>query len=183
MTSTPEAHRTHEQRTRVLEGAFRRLTGLLYDTSVTRARMEAEVAPHLAEGVTFKDPWQTGVGKDAYRTGMAGFHAMFRFDFDVRQLNVTLAPDGRTGRAMVDGVMHLKQLGPIFTYPLRTILTFAFAVADPDSPEHFLVTEHEEMWSLGDMIEAVPLLGRIYSQRFRPAFAKGFLIASRVASR
>ena len=183
MNSTIKSQDTQEQRARVLEEAFRRLTGLLYDTSVTRERMEAEVAPILAEGVTFKDPWQTGVGKDAYRLGMAGFHAMFRFDFEIHQLNVSLAPDGRTGRAMVDGVMQLKQLEPIFTYSLRTILTFAFTIAAPDSPEQFLVTEHEEMWSLGDMIEALPLVGRIYSQLFRPAFAKGFLAASRIASR
>jgi hypothetical protein len=183
MTSATELQLSHLQRVRTLEEAFHRLTKLLYDTSITREQMESEVVPHLSADVTFKDPWQRGVGKDAYRLGMAGFHAMFRFDFEVHQLNVSLAPDGRTGRTIVDGVMQLRQLGPRFTYPLRTILTFTFTVADPDQPAQFLVAAHEEMWSLADMIEAVPVLGRIYAQLFRPTFAKGFLIASRIASR
>jgi hypothetical protein len=33
------------------------------------------------------------------------------------------------------------------------------------------------------MIEALPLVGRIYAGAFRPAFARGFLVASRLASR
>jgi hypothetical protein len=168
---------------RALELAFRKLTITLYDTEVPVDRMEAAIGPHLADDVTFKDPWQTGVGKAAYRLGMAGFHSMFRFTFEITQACVTLDHEGSSGRAIVDGVMHLNQIQPVFSYPLRTILTYQFELPNPADPESFLVHAHEEMWSLGDMIEAVPFLGKFYSRFFRPAFAKGFLAASKIASR
>ena len=37
----------------------------------------------------------------------------------------------------------------------HTYHTYEFTLADPARPEQFLVHKHEEMWSLGDMIEAV----------------------------
>ena len=114
---------------------------------------------------------------------MAGFHAMFRFVFEFHQVNVQLNARGDGGRAIVDGVMQLKQFSWLYTYPLRTLLAYDFVIPDPAQPERFLITTHEEMWSLGDMIQAIPLVGRFYSDVFRPAFARGFLVASRVASR
>jgi hypothetical protein len=178
-----QIEQTRARSVRALELKFRQLTSTLYDTSNSAARMEAEVAPFLADDITFVDPWQTESGKAAYRLGMAGFHAMFRFDFTLTQCCVTLDEAGKSGRAIVDGVMHLNQIEPLFSYPLRTILTFEFELLDPDRPEQLLIHRHEEMWSLGDMIEAVPFLGKFYSRFFRPAFAKGFLAASKLASR
>ncbi|HEY4223798.1 MAG TPA: hypothetical protein VGO62_20720, partial [Myxococcota bacterium] len=42
------------------------------------------------------------------------------------------------------------------------------------------VAAHEELWSFGDMIAALPLLGAAYARAFRPLFARAFLLASRV---
>jgi hypothetical protein len=167
-----------------LEAKFRHLTDLLYDTSVPSQRLEAEVLPLLDAGVTFKDPWQIGVGRDKYAVGMKGFHAMFDFRFEFHQVSVSLDAQGGNGRALVDGVMHLGQRRR-FSYPLRTILRYDFAlVTQAGATEPLLqVTTHEEMWSLGDMIEALPLVGRLYAGAFRPAFASGFLLVSRLASR
>jgi hypothetical protein len=171
------------EKVRLLEEEFRRISATLYDTSIPASRLDTEVAPWLAEAVTFTDPWQTGTGKTSYRLGMAGFHAMFRFTFDFLQVNVQLNEYGDGGRALVDGVMQLKQFSWLYTYPLRTFLRYDFVIPNPADPTHFLITAHEEMWSVGDMIQAVPLIGSVYSHVFRPAFARGFLAASQVASR
>lgn len=184
--AAPAGHRTKAgaEQVHTLEERFRELTDLLYDTSVPADRLEAEVLPHLAEDVTFKDPWQSGRGKEAYRLGMKGFHALFRFRFDFLQVGVQLNPAGDGGRAIVDGTMQLQQLGWLYTYPLRTMLVYDFALAPPESataPGHVLITAHEELWSFGDMIEALPLVGRVYRGLFRPAFARGFLAVSRFA--
>jgi hypothetical protein len=170
---------------RELEARFRHLTGLLYDTRVAPQRLEEEVLPHLAEEVTFKDPWQVASGRDRYAVGMKGFHAMFDFRFEFHQVCVSLDAPASSGRALVDGVMHLRQSSRVFTYPLRTILRYDFTLAPPaeGTAPRLRITAHEEMWSLGDMIEALPLVGRIYAGAFRPAFARGFLAASRLASR
>jgi hypothetical protein len=182
------ADETHPQRQaliRELEARFRHLTGLLYDTRVPPQRLEEEVLPHLAEEVTFKDPWQVASGRDRYAVGMKGFHAMFDFRFEFHQVCVSLDAQASGGRALVDGVMHLRQSSRVFTYPLRTILRYDFTLessAEATGPV-VQITAHEEMWSLGDMIEALPLVGRIYAGAFRPAFARGFLVASRLASR
>ncbi len=181
------ADETHPQRQaliRELEARLRHLTGLLYDTRVPPRRLEEEVLPHLAEEVTFKDPWQVASGRDRYAVGMKGFHAMFDFRFEFHQVSVSLDAQGSGGRALVDGVMHLWQSSRAFTYPLRTILRYDFTLASPAgaTDARLQITAHEEMWSLGDMIEALPLVGRIYAGAFRPAFARGFLVASRLAS-
>jgi hypothetical protein len=167
-----------------LEARFRHLTDLLYDTTVSPQRLEEEVLPLLDAGVTFKDPWQIGVGRDKYVVGMKGFHAMFDFRFEFHQVSVSLDAQATSGRALVDGVMHLWQ-SRRFSYPLRTILRYDFTLASAAGATAPLlqVTTHEEMWSLGDMIEALPLVGRLYAGAFRPAFARGFLVASRLASR
>jgi hypothetical protein len=39
------------------------------------------------------------------------------------------------------------------------------------------------MWSLGDMIQAVPGLGWFYEHVFRRAFSRGFLAASALSLR
>lgn len=169
-----------------LEERFRHLTHVLYDTSVPPAHVDEEIREYLDEQVRFVDPWQSEAGLKKYRLGLAGFHSMFKFHFEIFQLNVTLDEAGKSGRCIVDGVMYLKQLHPVHTYPLRTILTYAFDVTDPGSakkPVRFKIRHHEEMWSYGDMIAAVPLVGWVYSKLFRPAFARGFLAASYVSSR
>jgi hypothetical protein len=170
---------------RELEARFRQLTDLLYDTRIPPERLEAEVLPHLAEEVTFKDPWQAASGREKYAVGMKGFHAMFDFCFEFHQVSVSLDALASGGRALVDGVMHLRQSSRVFSYPLRTILRYDFILASPAGAAGpvLQVTAHEEMWSLGDMIEALPLVGRLYAGAFRPAFARGFLAASRLASR
>jgi hypothetical protein len=179
---------THLQRAALihdLETRFRRLTDVLYDTRVPPHRLVEEVLPFLAEAVTFKDPWQSSGGRSRYALGMKGFHDLFDFRFEFHQVSVSLDERGTGGRALVDGVMHLRQSSRFLTYPLRTILRYDFTLSSPadTSSASLRVVAHEEMWSLGDMIEALPLVGRIYTRAFRPAFARGFLAASRLAAR
>jgi hypothetical protein len=162
-----------------LERHFRRMTELLYDTRVPAHVLDEEVVPFLAEDVTFTDPWQRGSGRETYRRGAAGFHCMFSFDFDIFQLNVQLDEGHQRGRAIVDGTMNLKQLRWLYTYPLRTILVYDFTLVG-NRP---LVHAHEEMWSLGDMIDAIPGVGRFYTSVFRRAFSYGFLAASALCRR
>ncbi|MFL5358170.1 hypothetical protein [Archangium sp.] len=171
---------------RQLEERFRWLTELLYDTRVPSHVLDEELLPYLAEHVRFTDPWQQGEGRETYRRGAAGFHCMFSFDFDIFQLNVQLEEGGTGGRAIVDGVMNLKQFSWLYTYPLRTILVYDFtlvssAVSGGDVKP--LVHAHEEMWSLGDMIAAVPGVGRLYTSVFRKGFSHGFLAASALCRR
>lgn len=168
-----------------LEARFRRLTELLYDTRVPAQVLEEEVLPFIAEDVTFIDPWQRGTGRENYRKGAAGFHCMFRFDFDIIQLHVQLEEGHQRGRAIVDGVMNLKQLSWLYTYPLRTILVYDFTLASRPAPGEDvrpLIHAHEEMWSFGDMIAAVPGVSWLY-KHFREGFSHGFLAASALCCR
>jgi hypothetical protein len=167
-----------------LEERFRRMTLLLYDTSVPARVLDEEVVPFLAEDVSFTDPWQRGAGRETYRRGAVGFHCMFSFDFDIHQLNVQLEEGHEKGRAIVDGVMNLKQFSWLYTYPLRTILVFDFTlVRTPEGDVRPLVHTHEEMWSFGDMIAAVPGVGWVYTKLFRKGFSYGFLAASAICRR
>lgn len=169
-----------------LEERFRWLTVALYDTSVPPAQVDAAIRPYLDDAVRFVDPWQTEAGVGKYRLGLAGFHTLFRFHFELYQLAVTLDADGRRGRCIADGVMHLKQFAPLLTYPLRTILTYDFTVQDAGDatrPVAFRIHRHEELWSVGDMLAAVPVTGWVYAKLFRPAFARGFLAASWLSAR
>ncbi|WNG50614.1 hypothetical protein F0U60_45680 [Archangium minus] len=169
-----------------LEERFRRITELLYDTRVPADVLDEEVLPFLAEDVSFTDPWQRGAGRETYRRGAAGFHCMFSFDFDITQLNVQLEEGGLKGRAIVDGVMNLKQFSWLYTYPLRTILVYDFTLLAPTSPGGDfkpLIHAHEEMWSFGDMIAAVPGVGWVYKNLFRRGFSYGFLAASALCRR
>ena len=168
-----------------LEAHFKRLIHALYDTDVPAPEVDAQVRPWLDEHVSFVDPWQHGVGLAKYRLGLAGFHTLFKFHFELAQLNVSLDPVSGQGRALADGIMQLKLLEPIHVYPLRTILVFDFVVTDPGvtGEVKFLIKTHEEMWSFADMIAALPALGWVYRQLFRPGFARGFLAASWLSAR
>ena len=180
-TEQAPASRGSAQRSLIpqLEERFRQLTHLLYDTRVPEHVLDEQLAPFLGEDVRFIDPWQTGAGRDTYRRGAAGFHCMLRFDFDITQLNVQLDEGQRKGRAIVDGVMNLRQFSWLYTYPLRTILVYDFTLeASEGGALRPVIHKHEEMWSLGDMIEAVPGVGWVYAKLFRPAFSRGFLAAS-----
>jgi hypothetical protein len=169
---------------RTLEERFRRLSLILYDTSVEPARADAEVAPMLDENVRFTDPWQQASGRAKYRLGAVGFHAMFRFALEIAQVSVQLSEDGASGRAIVDGVMNLRPLGPLFTYPLRTILVYDFALSGGQaSNPGVLIRAHEEMWSVADMLAALPVAGWLYRRVFRPGFSRGFLAASWLSAR
>ena len=169
-----------------LEQHFKRLTHALYDTDVPAPEVDAQVRPYLDEHVSFVDPWQHGVGLANYRLGLAGFHTMLKFHFELAQVSVKYEPSTRSGRALVDGVMQLKLLAPLYVFPLRTILAFDFVVDDEGGdgrPVKFTIRVHEEMWSFADMIAALPLLGPAYRKLFRPAFAAGFLKASFLTAR
>ena len=155
-----------------LEARFREITRLLYDTRVPRALLRERVHPHLAPHVTFVDPWVIVHGKRAFVDGLAGFHCIIYFDFEIFQVAVHLDEHGERGRAMVDGVMNLRQLR-FYTYPLRTILVYDFTLF-PDGV--LLIEKLEELWSYGDMIANAPLLvGRFYNRVFRPAAGRFFL--------
>jgi hypothetical protein len=159
-----------------IEERLRELTLLMYDTSVPIPVLEERVIPYLAPDVEFVDPWLVSRGKDRFVTGLRGFHCVIRFDFDISQLSVSLdAPNGRA-RALVDGVMNLRQV-PFYTYPLRTILVYELALTAGLQIERL-----EEMWSFGDMIANAPfLVGRLYRGVFRPAAGAFFAAAFRLS--
>ena len=165
----------------MFEDDFRRITLLLYDSTVPTSRLDAELVPYLDPQIRFTDPWQQGHGLTSYRLGAAGFHSMFRFDFEVKQVGVTVDEAQRRGRAMVDGVMNLKMLAPFYTYPLRTLLTYEFQLTG--GTPAFRISDHEEMWTFGDMLEAIPGAGWAYKKYFRRAFGYAFLGASYLSAR
>lgn len=165
---------------------FRRISEVLYDTSLPSPEVDAEIRPFLDEKVTFLDPWQHEMGVEKYRLGLAGFHTLFRFHFELHQIGVQLDEKGKRGRAFVEGVMHLKQFERVFTFPLRTILVYHFLVTDPGKAGRepkFLIQRHEEMWSFADLIAGVPGIGWIYTKLFRRGFAYAFLGASWLSAR
>jgi hypothetical protein len=148
-----------------MEDRFRELTLLMYDTSVPIPVLEERVLPYLAPDIEFLDPWVDVHGKRTVEIGLRGFHCVIRFDFDIFQIAVTMNDRGDGGRAIVDGVMNLRQL-VFYTYPLRTILVFDFTLRDGEIQVHRL----EEMWSFGDMIANAPLfIGRLYTRLYRPS--------------
>lgn len=145
-----------------LERRFTELTHLLYDTGVTLDVLDERVLPAIADDVEFVDPWVHVRGKRPFTAGLRGFHCVIRFDFTIHQLTVDIDEDGRRGRALVDGIMNLRQL-VVYTYPLRTILVYEFSLAgDPPRP---MIHRIEEMWSLGDLVANLPVIGRIYDSR------------------
>jgi len=158
-----------------IEDQIRELTLLMYDTRVALPVLEQRVLPRLAPGVIFEDPWLRARGRDRFRIGLRGFHCVIRFDFEIFQLAVEMNPRGDGGRALVDGVMNLRQLG-FYTYPLRTILVYDFdGTADGEGLQ---ITRLEEMWSFGDMIASAPLfVGWLYQDVLRPAAGHFFTAA------
>lgn len=155
-----------------LSDRFRELTLLLYDTNVSLKSLAARVYPYLAPDIEFKDPLAITRGERLFKVGLRGFHCVIHFDFDIAQLDVQLNDLGDGGRVLVDGIMNLRQLY-FYTYPLRTLLVYDFVMArsrdslgdrlgDRGGPS-FQITRLEEMWSLGDLVENVPLIGRLYS--------------------
>jgi len=166
-----------------LAATFGRLSERLYDTSVPMSVVDEEVTPYLDANVTFTDPWQHGEGIDRYRLGLAGFHSMLRFTLELKQVSVTVDAERANGRAIVDAVMHLKPITFLPSYPLRTILTYVFRLVPGDETHPFRITAHEEMWSLGDMLAAVPGLRTLYGQVFRRGFTYAFLGASYLSAR
>lgn len=80
---------------------------------------------------------------------LLGFHNMMHFDWETYQIGVKLnAPDGATGRCIVDGMMWLKQFSWIYTFPLRSIIVYDFRVLQADGPDgpKFEIFRQEEMW-------------------------------------
>jgi hypothetical protein len=55
-----------------LEQQFDTINKLLYNTSVSNDDLETLVMPHIADDITFTDPWQEGGNKNMYRIGMKG---------------------------------------------------------------------------------------------------------------
>jgi len=143
-----------------LEERFREFTLLMYTTSVPLDELSVRVVPYLAPNIEFIDPVIRARGAEKFRIGLLGFHCAFRFDFDIFQLNVSMSERGDRGRALVDGVMNLRQLR-VYTYPLRTILAFDFVMTGRG--EGFEITRLEEIWSFGDLIQNAPLLGTLYA--------------------
>lgn len=162
---------------------FLSLTHLLYDTNVTLGVLERELVPYLAPDVEFVDPLVHAWGQDIFRTGLRGFHCAIHFNFEAFQIDVQVNRSAGTGRVLVDGIMHLRQL-VVYTYPLRTVLVIDFRLTD--GGRGFQITRLDEMWSLGDLLANVPGIGRIYdvSRRiFGQGLARLFHLSCEVATR
>lgn len=160
-----------------LRRRFLVLTHLLYDTSVPLGVLERDVVPLLASDIEFLDPWVHVFGADAFRAGLRGFHCVIRFDFDVAQADVQLDAATGRGRAIVDGVMNLRQLRA-YTYPLRTTLVYDFRLTS--DRRSFEVTRLDEMWSLGDLLANLPVAGEAYDLG-RRAWGAFFVAAFRAS--
>ncbi|UJR30772.1 hypothetical protein I4U23_018292 [Adineta vaga] len=152
-----------------LEHEFATLTQFLYTTDVSSAVLEREVLPYIAKNIFFKDPCQEINGKELYAFSIKGFHHMFHLTFDKFQLNIKLNDDGKTGRCIIDGIANFKQFSWIYTYPLRLIVVFEFRLLNNQSinEPQFEIYRHEEMWSLADLIDAIPGIGWFYKNIFR----------------
>ncbi|WP_437808855.1 hypothetical protein [Sorangium sp. So ce1078] len=142
-----------------LEDRFRRLSLLMYDTSVPIATLEKEVYPYLSPGIEFVNPWRRVRGVETYQVDLSGARGGARFDLDISQLSVRLGEPRDAGRALVDGTLYLR-LFPRCAYPVRMILTYDFDMID--GGESFRVTRHEESWRIGDILRHAPLIGRSY---------------------
>jgi hypothetical protein len=159
------------------EEQIRRIVTLMYDTGVPLDELEREVCPYLAAEVSFVDPAVRARGFDKIRVGLRGFHAAFKFHFDIAQLSVQL--DSGKGRALIDGTMHLRSV-PGYSYPLRTVLIYEFTLREDGAVR---ITSIEELWPLGDLLANAPLgLGALYGRVFRTVSGIGFLAFFRLAT-
>lgn len=175
-TTVQDSNASHGHARRLLiEKLSTRLTDItktLYDTDVTPESMH-ELHHHFADDIFFKDPWQHGGGKDRYVLGLRGFHSMLNFDFTDFQAGVTLEEKKRgknyiEGKAIIDGIMNLRQFSWIYTYPLRTIIVYKFRLfvdnnfgnVSNTKPEdiNFEIYFHEEMWSFGGITHVIIFL-------------------------
>jgi len=184
----------------MLNKEFRDIVHMQYHTDIDPMEIETKLAHKIAQAITFRDFWQIGQGRDSYLMGLKGFHTMLKLRFKIIQSNIQLRNISNdiklhrykkeheemkmakcAGRFMADGIMYLHLLEKIgIVYPLRTILVYDFLITrlSPEDREvDYVITHHEEMWSLSDMIEAIPGIGRIYDG-FRRLFCFGFLTAS-----
>jgi len=66
---------------------------------------------------------------------------------------------GNGGRVLVDGIMNLGSL-IVYTYPLRTILVYDFVLKN--GGRDISITRVEEMWSFGDLLDNLPVIGPVY---------------------
>jgi hypothetical protein len=124
------------------------------------------------------DEHVAALARQALGAQLRGFHCVIRFDFEIRELAIRLDERADVGRALVDGVMNLRQI-PFYTYPLRTILVYDFALTKDGGLQ---IKRLEEMWSFADMIERAPfLVGRFYNAVFRPAAARALTALFRLA--
>lgn len=142
-----------------IERRFRRMTLLMYNTSVPASILAEEVYPYLAPDIEFVNPWRRVRGAETYQTDLFGTHHGARFDLDIAQMNVRLSERRDAGRVLVDSTLSLRLL-PRRAYPLRLILTYDFEMLEEG--ERFHVTRHEEMWSVGDILQNLPVAGRCY---------------------
>ncbi|HRI65574.1 MAG TPA: hypothetical protein PK156_15100 [Polyangium sp.] len=153
-----------------LRNHFARFTRILYDTSVPMDVVTREIFPYLSSNVEFLDPLVRVRGWRTFEKGRRGFHCTFKFDFDIAQVGIQLDERGERGRAMVDGIMNLRSL-IIYTYPLRTMLVYDFELKSEEPG--LTITRIEELWSFGDLIANVPMVGGLYDAARR---ANGHLI-------
>jgi hypothetical protein len=154
-----------------LRERFMVLTHLMYSTKVPLGTLEREVIPFLAEDIEFVDPLVHARGRRLFRVGLRGFHCTFPFDFDIAQACVELHERGDRGRAVVDGVMNLRSI-PFYTYPLRTTLVYDFTLTDGN--RSFQITKVDEIWSAGDLLANLPVVGSVYDAARR---AFGYVLA------
>jgi hypothetical protein len=142
-----------------IEKRFRRMTHLMYDTSVPASVLAEEVYPYLAPDIEFVNPWRRVRGVETYQIDLSGTHRGVHGDLDIAQMNARLSERRDAGRVLVDSTLSLRLL-PRRAYRLRMILTYDFEMLEEG--ERFHVTRHEEMWSVGDILQSLPLAGRGY---------------------
>ncbi len=78
--------------------------------------------------------------------------------------------------------MHLRQL-QLYVYPLRTTLVYDVRL---DGEGGYEVTRLDEMWSFGDLLANLPVLGEVYDAGRRAwghFFERTFRVSRAIATR